>query len=43
VGLQIDYLLSRRDVARKRVFLVGSSFGAPAVVIAEEWTPGPPR
>jgi len=34
VGLQIDYLLSRRDVARNRVFLVGSSFGAPAVVIA---------
>jgi fermentation-respiration switch protein FrsA (DUF1100 family) len=34
VGLQVDYLLSRRDVARERVFLVGSSFGAPAVVIA---------
>lgn len=34
VGLQVDYLLSRRDVARDRVFLVGSSFGAPAVIIA---------
>ena len=34
IGLQVDYLLSRRDVARARVFLVGSSFGAPAVVIA---------
>jgi dienelactone hydrolase len=34
VGLQVDYLLSRRDVARDRIFLVGSSFGAPAVVIA---------
>ncbi|MGH7354459.1 MAG: alpha/beta hydrolase [Candidatus Rokuibacteriota bacterium] len=34
IGLQVDYLLSRRDVARGRVFLVGSSFGAPAVVIA---------
>jgi len=34
VGLQVDYLLSRRDVAPTRVFLVGSSFGAPAVVIA---------
>ncbi len=34
VSLQVDYLLSRRDVARDRVFLVGSSFGAPAVVIA---------
>jgi len=34
VGLQVDYLLTRRDVARDRVFLVGSSFGAPAVVIA---------
>ncbi len=34
VGLQVDYLISRRDVARDRVFLVGSSFGAPAVVIA---------
>jgi dienelactone hydrolase len=34
VGLQVDYLLSRRDVARDRIFLVGSSFGAPAVIIA---------
>jgi fermentation-respiration switch protein FrsA (DUF1100 family) len=34
IGLQVDYLLSRPDVARDRVFLVGSSFGAPAVVIA---------
>lgn len=34
IGLQVDYLVSRRDVARDRVFLVGSSFGAPAVVIA---------
>jgi dienelactone hydrolase len=34
IGLQVDYLLSRRDVARNRIFLVGSSFGAPAVVIA---------
>jgi fermentation-respiration switch protein FrsA (DUF1100 family) len=34
VGLQVDYLLSRPDVARGQIFLVGSSFGAPAVVIA---------
>lgn len=34
IGLQLDYLVSRRDVARARIFLVGSSFGAPAVVIA---------
>src|SRR6266851_2496117 len=34
IGLQVDYLLSRADVARGRIFLVGSSFGAPAVVIA---------
>jgi hypothetical protein len=34
VGLQVDYLVSRRDVARDRIFLVGSSFGAPAVIIA---------
>lgn len=34
IGLQVDYLVSRRDVARDRVFLVGSSFGAPAVIIA---------
>ena len=34
IGLQVDYLVSRRDVARARIFLVGSSFGAPAVVIA---------
>src|SRR6266540_400042 len=33
-GLLVDYLLSRRDVARGRIFLVGSSFGAPAVVVA---------
>lgn len=41
VGLQVDYLLSRRDVARDRVFLVGSSFGAPAVVIAGGVDPRP--
>jgi len=34
ISLQVDYLVSRRDVARARIFLVGSSFGAPAVVIA---------
>jgi dienelactone hydrolase len=34
IGLQVDYLVSRRDVARTRIFLVGSSFGAPAVIIA---------
>jgi len=34
VGLQVDYLVSRRDVARDRIFLVGSSFGTPAVIIA---------
>ncbi len=34
IGLLVDYLLSRRDVARGRIFLVGSSFGAPAVVVA---------
>lgn len=34
ISLQVDYLLSRRDVAAARIFLVGSSFGAPAVVIA---------
>jgi uncharacterized protein len=34
ISLQVDYLFSRRDVARARIFLVGSSFGAPAVVIA---------
>ena len=34
ISLQVDYLISRRDVARARIFLVGSSFGAPAVVIA---------
>jgi hypothetical protein len=34
IGLQVDYLLSRADVAHGRIFLVGSSFGAPAVVIA---------
>ena len=41
VGLQVDYLLSRRDVARDRIFLVGSSFGAPAVVIAGGVDPRP--
>jgi len=41
VSLQVDYLLSRRDVARDRVFLVGSSFGAPAVVIAGGIDPRP--
>src|SRR5215469_15483731 len=41
VSLQVDYLLSRRDVARDRVFLVGSSFGAPAVVIAGGVDPRP--
>jgi fermentation-respiration switch protein FrsA (DUF1100 family) len=41
VGLQVDYLLSRRDVAPERVFLVGSSFGAPAVVIAGAVDPRP--
>jgi len=41
IGLQVDYLLSRRDVARDRVFLVGSSFGAPAVVIAGGVDPRP--
>ncbi len=34
IGLQIDYLASRPDVRKDRIFLVGSSFGAPAVVIA---------
>jgi dienelactone hydrolase len=34
ISLQVDYLVSRPDVARARIFLVGSSFGAPAVVIA---------
>jgi len=41
VGLQVDYLLSRRDVARDRIFLVGSSFGAPAVIIAGGVDPRP--
>lgn len=41
IGLQVDYLLSRPDVARDRVFLVGSSFGAPAVVIAGGVDPRP--
>jgi dienelactone hydrolase len=41
VGLQVDYLLSRRDVARDRIFLVGSSFGAPAVIIAGGVAPRP--
>ena len=40
-GLQVDYLASRRDVARDRIFLVGSSFGAPAVVIAGGVDPRP--
>jgi hypothetical protein len=34
IGLQIDYLASRPDVKRDKIFLVGSSLGAPAVVIA---------
>jgi len=34
IGLQIDYLASRPDVRRDKIFLVGSSLGAPAVVIA---------
>ncbi len=41
IGLQVDYLLSRRDVASARIFLVGSSFGAPAVVIAGGVDPRP--
>ena len=32
--LLLDYLESRQDVARARLFLVGSSLGAPAVAIA---------
>lgn len=32
--LLLDYLESRRDVASARLFLVGSSLGAPAVAIA---------
>ncbi len=34
IGLQVDYLASRADVSGHRIFLVGSSLGAPAVVIA---------
>src|SRR3989454_2385242 len=34
IGLQIDYLAARPDVRRDKIFLVGSSLGAPAVVIA---------
>ncbi len=34
IGLQIDYLASRPDVRKDKIFLVGSSLGAPAVVIA---------
>lgn len=34
VMLLVDYLLTRPDVAGDRVFLVGSSLGAPAVTIA---------
>jgi serine hydrolase FSH1 len=34
IGLQVDYLASRSDVSGNRIFLVGSSLGAPAVVIA---------
>ena len=41
IGLQVDYLLSRGDVASTRIFLVGSSFGAPAVVIAGGVDPRP--
>jgi dienelactone hydrolase len=41
ISLQVDYLLSRRDVAPARIFLVGSSFGAPAVVIAGGVDPRP--
>ncbi len=41
ISLQVDYLLSRSDVARARIFLVGSSFGAPAVVIAGGVDPRP--
>src|SRR5262249_44320766 len=41
VGLRVDYLLSRRGAGRDRVFLVGWSFGAPAVVIAGGVDPRP--
>jgi fermentation-respiration switch protein FrsA (DUF1100 family) len=34
IGLQVDYLASRPDVKKDKIFLVGSSLGAPAVVIA---------
>jgi fermentation-respiration switch protein FrsA (DUF1100 family) len=34
VGLLLDYLETRGDVAADRRFLVGSSLGAPAVVVA---------
>jgi len=41
IGLQIDYLASRPDVRKDKIFLVGSSFGAPAVVIAGAVDPRP--
>lgn len=34
IMLLLDYLETRADVARQRLFLVGSSLGAPAVTIA---------
>lgn len=34
ISLQVDYLAARPDVERGKLFLVGSSLGAPAVVIA---------
>jgi dienelactone hydrolase len=34
IGLAVDYLRSRADVRADGIFLVGSSLGAPAVVIA---------
>jgi fermentation-respiration switch protein FrsA (DUF1100 family) len=39
--LLVDYLVSRPDVARDRIFLVGSSLGAPAVTIAGGLDPRP--
>jgi dienelactone hydrolase len=41
IGLQIDYLASRPDVKKDKIFLVGSSLGAPAVVIAGAVDPRP--
>jgi len=41
IGFEVDYLRSRTDVRADRIFLVGSSLGAPAVVIAGAVDPRP--